>query len=97
MAAGRHEEGVDLLRNALAASSLRENEDDTIMELSVLSDALLQTRAIDEVETLLPRYREAAKAESRKLGRVTQWESQVLLVSARLLEVGQSRGSVGSH
>jgi hypothetical protein len=91
LAGGRHEEGVDLLRNALAASSLRENEDDTILEVSVLShliDALLQTHAIDEVEALLPRYRDAAKAESRKLGRVTQWESQVLLVSARLLEVG---------
>ena len=30
---GRHEEGLDLLRNALAASSLRENENDTFMVL----------------------------------------------------------------
>jgi hypothetical protein len=87
---GRHEEGVDLLRNALAASSLRENENDNIMELEVLAeftDALFQTHAIDEVEPLVLRYREAAMAESQKIGRVCYWELSSLYTSARLHEV----------
>ena len=89
--AGRHEEGVDLLRNALAASSLCEDEDDTFLELKVLAElisALFQTHEIDEVELLFLRYREAAKTESRKDGRVCFFELQSLYVSARLLEVG---------
>jgi hypothetical protein len=88
---GRHEEGLDLLRNALAASSLRENENDTIMELQVLAhltDALFRTDAIDEVEPLVLPYREAAEAQSRKDGRVCFWELQSLYASARLHEVG---------
>jgi hypothetical protein len=88
---GRHAEGVDLLRNALAASSLRENEDDTRMELTVLSpliDALFRTHEIDEVEPLVLRYREAAGAQSQKMGRVSFRELQSLYASARLHEVG---------
>jgi len=88
---GRHEEGADLLRNALAASSLRENEDDTAMELTVLAEftaALFQTHGIDEAEPLVLRYREAAMAESQKMGRVCYWDLQSLHASARLLEVG---------
>jgi hypothetical protein len=88
---GRHEDGLDLLRNALAASSLREDEDDTSMELIVLSpliDALFRTHAIDEVEPLVLRYREAAEAESQKLGCICFWEPESLYASARLLEVG---------
>jgi len=88
---GRHEEGMDLLRNALAAWSLREDEDDTRMELSVLvnlTDALFLTHAIDEVEPLVLRYREAANAQSRRDGQVCFWELQSLYASARLLEVG---------
>ena len=91
MGEGRHEEGLDLLRNALAASSLRENENDTDMELSVLrelTDALFLTHAIDEVEPLVPRFREAAMAESQTIGRVCFWELESLCASARLLEVG---------
>jgi len=91
MLEGRHEEGVDLLRNALAASSLREDEDDTIMELQVLAqltDALFLTHATDEVEPLVLRYREATQAESRRIGRVPFWELQSLYASARLHEVG---------
>jgi hypothetical protein len=87
---GRHAEGVDLLRNALAASSLRENEEDTIMELKALTDlinALFLTHEIDEVESLVLRFREAAKAESQKMGRVCYWELRSLCTSARLLEV----------
>ena len=88
---GRHEEGLGLLRNALAASSLRENEDDTFMELKALSslvEALFPTHGIDEVEPLVLRFREAARAESQKIGRVCYWELESLYASARLLEVG---------
>jgi hypothetical protein len=88
---GRHEEGLALLRNALAASSLRENEDDSIMELQVLeqlSDALFLEHEIDEVEPLLARFRELAEAQSQEIGRFCFWELQSLYVSARLLEVG---------
>jgi len=91
MIESRHEEGVELLRNALAASSLRENENDTAMELYVLrhlTDALFQTHAIDEVEPLVLRFREAAEAQSRKFGRVCYMELQSLYASARLHEVG---------
>jgi len=91
MMEGRHEEGLDLLRNALAASSLRENENDTIMELktrSRLVDALFQTHKIDEAEPLVLQFREAAEAESQKMGRVSFRELQSLCASARLLEVG---------
>jgi hypothetical protein len=56
---GRHEEGLDLLRNALAASRLSENEGFSTWELPVLYaliDALFLTEAIDEVErTINPR------------------------------------------
>jgi len=88
---GRHEEGLDLLRNALAASSLSENENDTIIELKTLSklvDALFLTHGIDEVEPLVLRFRDAAEAQSQKIGRVCCWELLSLYASARLHEVG---------
>jgi len=88
---GRHEEGADLLRNALAASSLREDEDDTHMELHALrqlTKALFVTHGIDEVEPLVLRFREAAKVYSRRIGRVCCRELQSLYASARLHEVG---------
>jgi hypothetical protein len=91
MLGGRHEEGADLLRNALAASSLREDENDSMMELQVLAQfttALFRTHEIDEVEPLVARFREAAGAQSQKMGRVCFWELQSLYASARLLEVG---------
>jgi len=50
---GCNEEGLDLLRNALAASRLSENEGFGTLELPVLRsliDALFLTEAIDEVE-----------------------------------------------
>jgi len=87
---GHHEEGVNLLRNALAASSLREDEDDSYMELHVLRnliDALFQTHEIDEVAPLVLRFREAAEAESLRDGGVCFWELQSLCASARLHEV----------
>ena len=49
------EEGLDLLRNALAASRLSEHEGFSTWELPVLEsliDALFRTEAIDEVEFL---------------------------------------------
>ena len=50
---GCSEEGLDLLRNALAAARLSENKGFCTWELSVLHsliDALFLTEAIDEVE-----------------------------------------------
>jgi len=86
--AGRHEEGLALLRNALVAAELNEL-DDPELELSAL-DALIQTlfrtNSIDEVEPLVLRYREAAKAESAKEGFCFA-ELHSLLCSARLHEV----------
>jgi hypothetical protein len=59
MGEGCTEEGLDLLRNALAASRLSENEGFCTFELPVLHSligALFLTEAIDEVErTLNPR------------------------------------------
>jgi len=53
MREGRYEEGLDLLRNALTASRLSENEGLSAWELPVLEsliDALFLAEAIDEVE-----------------------------------------------
>jgi len=86
---GREQEGVELLRNALVCVPLFE-EEDTILELNVLfffTDALFDTHAIDEVEPLVARYLEAAKAESQKRGRLHFTEFQSLCTSARLHEV----------
>jgi hypothetical protein len=59
MVEGCNEEGLDLLRNALAASRLSENEGYSTCEIPVLQsliNALFLTEAIDEVErTLNPR------------------------------------------
>ena len=60
------------------------------MELNVLNsftDALFDTHAIDEVEPLVARYIEAAKAESEKKGRLIITELRSLFTSARLHEV----------
>jgi hypothetical protein len=87
----RPDEAVDLLRNALAAWSLREDEDDTDMELHVLCQlihALFYTKAIDEVEPLVLRFREAAKAQTRRDGHVRFPELESLYASSRLHEVG---------
>jgi len=86
--AGRHEEGVALLRNALVAAELNEL-DDPVFELDaldVLVQALFQARAFDEVEPLVLRYRAAAKAQSEKEG-VCFEEFSSLHFSARLHEV----------
>jgi hypothetical protein len=70
MEEGRHEEGVALLRNALVAAELSELDDPSyVLEaLDSLIDALFRARAFDEVEPLVLRYREAAKAQSGRRG-----------------------------
>ena len=86
---GRDVEGADLLRNALLCAPLSE-EGGTIIELNVLHsfiDALFHTLGFDEVEPLIARYREAAKAESDKQGRLTLVDFHCLYTSARLHEV----------
>jgi len=86
--AGRHEEGVALLRNALVAAELNEL-DDPQYELDALKQliyALFKTKSIDEVEPLVLRFREAVKAQSEKHGACFE-EFDSLLCSARLHEV----------
>jgi hypothetical protein len=95
--AGCHEEGLALLRNALAAAELNEL-DDPEYELQALdaliqslfkahvSYALFKTSAFDELEPLVLRYREAAKAQSAKEG-VCFPMFHSLFCSARLHEV----------
>jgi len=86
--AGRHEEGLALLRNALVAAELNEL-DDPKFELDALMPLigmLFKTNSIDEVEPLVLRYREAAKARSEKEGFCFE-ECDSLLCSARLHEV----------
>jgi hypothetical protein len=88
-AEGRQEEGLELLRNALVCLPLCE-EEDTIMELDVLdhfTDALFHTHAIDEVEPLVARYLEAAKAESDKQGHLCYCRLHSFYTSTRLHEV----------
>jgi hypothetical protein len=88
MEEGRHEEGVELLRNALVAAELNEL-DDPDYELDTLQSlifALFQTNSIDEVEPLVLRFREAAKAQSEKEG-FCLLEFDSVVCSARLHEV----------
>ena len=97
VAEGRHEEGVGLLRNALAAAPLceskcdcascSENGDAELRVLGAFTQALLETHAIDEVEPLVARYRELAKAASKTGGRLDVVELHSLYTSARLHEV----------
>jgi hypothetical protein len=87
--AGRHEEGLALLRNALVAAELNEL-DDPAFELDALQDlveTLFNTKSVDEVEPLVLRLREAAKAQSEKEGGACCAEFNSLLCSARLHEV----------
>jgi hypothetical protein len=85
---GRDEEGVALLRNALVAAELNEFDDPQFELDALLSliDALFKTDSFDEVEPLVLRYRQAAKAQSEK-GGFCLAEFDSLLFSARLHEV----------
>ena len=74
--------------DALVAAELNEL-DDPLYErfaLDALVEALLYTHKIDEVEPLVLRYREVAKAQSEKEG-VCFAEFNTLHYSARLHEV----------
>ena len=77
-----------LLRNALVAAELNELDDPRyeLDALKSLISALFSTKLIDEVEPLVLRYREAAKAQSEKKG-VCFPEFNSLLYSAHLHEV----------
>ena len=89
MAEGRHEDGVALLQNALLCVPLLEVED-SALELTVLTaliTALFQTNAIEDLQSLLPRYRKAAKASSRREERLSFTEITSLYFRARLHEV----------
>ena len=89
IAAGRHEEGQALLRNALVAAELSEL-DDPAFELDALDSlisALFESKSIDEVEPLVPRYREAVKAQSERGGMLFCSELGSIVFSARLHEV----------
>jgi len=88
MEEGRQEEGVALLRNALVAAGLNELDDPAyeLDALESLNSALFTTQSIDEVEPLVLRYREAAKAQSEQEG-VCFSEFNSLLCAARLHEV----------
>ena len=98
---GRHEEGMELLRNAVAAASLNESDDTTYERNAFhhLIEALIDSNEIDELEPLVARYREAALAESRKEGSLGPADLRSLCFSARLHEVPitMSRGSQPSH
>ena len=86
---GREEEGLELLRNSLIAASLNEDDDDQY-ELAVISqlcNALLNARAIAEVEPLLLRYREAATAETDTKGSLCIEKLRSIIASARFHEV----------
>ena len=87
--AGRHEEGVALMRNALVAAELNEL-DDPAYELDALQDlvgALFTTESIDEVEPLVLRFREAAKTQSGKEEGFFYFVVRSIIYSARLHEV----------
>jgi len=88
MEEGRHEEGLALLRNALVAAELKELDDPAfeVNALKSLITALFKTNSIDEVEPLVLRYREAAKAQSEKEG-VCFMELKSRFFSAQLHEV----------
>ena len=85
---GRYEEGLDLLRNALAADPLSEME--IRWEIPILDhmiEALFKTGALDELEPVLQRYREASQVESAGEGCMCPAELRRLYFRARLHEV----------
>ena len=90
MVDGRHEEAVLLYRNALAASNLVESDENhyQINALQQFIQALFRTNAaIDELDELVPSYREATREESRAAGSISVGEFRSLCYSARLHEV----------
>ncbi len=80
---------MERLGSAVAGGPLKEGEDTKyeLIGLMALTNALFKTHAIDEVAPLVPRYREAAKAQSQRVGRLGYKELHSLFASARLHEV----------
>ena len=93
---GRHAEGVDLLRNAMVAFTLDDDEDGELNAMNYLIDALFKTEGLEEVGTLLPRLRAAAAASSRREGSLCEAELACLLFSSRLHEVPSTCPQSGS-
>ena len=85
---GRNEEGVAMLRNALVAAELNELDDPQyeLIALEGLVAVLFATKSIEEVEPLVLRYREAAKASREKQGFDIR-EFDAVVCSAHLHEV----------
>jgi len=88
MQEGRHEEGVALLRNALAAAELNEMDDPMyqLHALEPLIQSLFTIDSLDEAEAMVLRYRCMAKEQSEKEGLVFA-EIDSLFWSARICEV----------
>ena len=95
----RDEDAVKLLRNALIASPLSEDDaegfESELCALGWLINALLNNdpannpdeAALDELEQLVPRFQETAKAQTRKNGRLCKWEFSSLVFGAQFHEV----------
>ena len=91
MKGGRYAEGADLLRNALAAAPLCENEGispghNELDVLLMLVSALFLTDAAD-LDAMVLRFRQAAKAQSKQAGFLCVLELNSLTAMARLHEV----------
>jgi hypothetical protein len=86
---GRQEEGVELLQNALAAASLSEDSPSQLEALVcyTLTTALFKTNSIDELEAIVPCFREAGKAVSQMMQYPSPTEMSSVVASARLHEV----------
>ena len=98
MREGRDEEGMALLRNALAALPLVEHDLGPALEILILKtliDSLFKaTDAVDQLEPLILRFQEAAKETSASQGRLCVAEFLSLIYTARLHEVRTSSSPV---
>ena len=87
---GRHEEGLELLRNSVVAAGLSEGYEDTneLFALLPLIQVLFKTSAIGEVEPLVLRFRELTNANVHSLPQnLLCFKMKSLLFNARLHEV----------
>ena len=86
---GRLEEGVALMRNAVVAGQLNELDHPSFEfeALDPLICTLFETDGIEEVDPLVLRFRELAKAQSEEAGGFSHAEARSFLFSARLHEV----------
>jgi hypothetical protein len=91
---GHDEEGIELLRNALAALPLVEHDLGIMLEIKILTsliDPLFKaTDTVDQLEPLILRLREVTKAKSASEERVCLSEFSSLIYTARLHEVRAS-------